>query len=361
MKSYNHLWEKMISPENIMLAITKASKGKRGRKRVKEIYENQEKYIEYYQKYAAIYKHRYKKPKKIKDGACKKEREIVVPSFDEQVLHHMIVNVISPVIRKGMYEHTHGSIPGRGPQRAAKQIKKWIARDPKNCKYYLKMDIHHFFGSIDHDRIKAYISKYIRDRMVLRALFEVLDCTEKGLPLGFHTSHWLANWYLQGLDHFIKQKLGAAHYVRYMDDMVIFGANKRKLHRIRIEVAGYLNDRLGLELKPNWQVTRFHHRHGGCFLDFMGFRFYRDRTTLRRSIMLRMTRRARTISKKEKPTIYDCRRMMSALGWLKTTDTYGMYRKWIKPYISFQKMKRRIRNRDKRERRKTCLCNQKAA
>ena len=361
MKSYSHLWERITSPDNIKLAIDKASKGKRSRKRVKEIYENKEKYIDYFQSFAAIYKHRHKKPKIIKDGACKKEREIVVPSFDEQVLHHMIVNVISPIITHGMYEHAHGSIPGRGPQKAAKQIKKWIARDGKHCKYYLKMDIRHFFGSIDHDRLKAYIKRYIRDERALRLIFEVIDCTDKGLPLGFHTSHWLANWYLQGLDHYIKQDLKAEHYVRYMDDMVIFGSNKKKLHRIRVEVAGYLNDRLGLELKPNWQVARFHHRKGGRFLDFMGFRFYRDRTTLRRSIMLRMTRRARRISRKEKPTIYDCRRMMSALGWLKATDTYGMYLKWIKPCISFRKMKKRISRHDRKERRKLCMYMLKAA
>ena len=112
MKSYSHLWERITSPDNIKLAIDKASKGKRSRKRVKEIYENKEKYIDYFQSFAAIYKHRHKKPKIIKDGACKKEREIVVPSFDEQVLHHMIVNVISPIITRGMYEHAHARACG---------------------------------------------------------------------------------------------------------------------------------------------------------------------------------------------------------------------------------------------------------
>ena len=43
-----------------------------------------------------------------------------------------------------------------------------------------------------------------------------------GIPLGFYTSQWLSNWYLQGLDHFIKEQLCAVHYMRYMDDMVVF-------------------------------------------------------------------------------------------------------------------------------------------
>ena len=34
MKSYNHLWEKFISDENIQLAIKNASKGKKNRREV---------------------------------------------------------------------------------------------------------------------------------------------------------------------------------------------------------------------------------------------------------------------------------------------------------------------------------------
>lgn len=216
------------------------------------------------------------------------------------------------------------------------------------------MDIRQFFASIDHEMLKAYIRKRIHDEKFLKILFEVIDSTEQGLPLGFHTSHWLANWYLQGLDHYIKQDLKAIHYVRYMDDMVIFGSSKKELHRICKCVDEYLKE-LKLELKGNWQVARFDRGGKYRFLDFMGFRFYRNRTTLRKGIMVRMTRRAKRF--KKNPTIYSCRRMMSALGWIKQTDSYDMYLDRIKPYINFQQLKRKISRYDRRIR-KEKLCGE---
>lgn len=134
MKSYNHLMEKMLSPENVKLAIKKAAKGKRDRKRVRRILENPDRYVEYYQNFAINYKHRNKKPKTINDGFRQKKRQIIVPSFDEQVLHHMVVNVLEPIIKHGMYEHVHGSIPKRGPMAGRKTIIKWLKNDRKNCK-----------------------------------------------------------------------------------------------------------------------------------------------------------------------------------------------------------------------------------
>lgn len=45
MKSYNHLFEKLISYENLSLAIDRSSLGKRDRYEVKRILENKDKYI----------------------------------------------------------------------------------------------------------------------------------------------------------------------------------------------------------------------------------------------------------------------------------------------------------------------------
>jgi hypothetical protein len=39
--------------------------------------------------------------------------------------------------------------------------------------------------------------------------------------------------------------------------------------------------------------------------------------------------------------------MLSYLGWIDCTDTYLMYRKWIKPCINFQQLKRKVSRYDK--------------
>lgn len=351
-KSYNHLWEQFISDENIKLAIINSSKGKRNRKLVKDVYENQDKYILKIRKYAENFHNCYHKPIHIYDGITRKQRVIIVPKYKEQIVHHMAVNVLRPIFEHGMYEHSYGSLPNRGAHKGKKLIKKWIEHDKKNVKYCLKMDIRKFFDSIPHDIIKAKLALLIHDKKFLNLLYEIIDVIDNGLPLGFYTSQWFANWYLQDLDHYIKEELGTVHYIRYMDDMVIFGSNKRKLHQIREKISEYLNDKLDVKLKDNWQVFRFDYikngKHYGRCLDFMGFKFYRDRIILRRNIMLKATRKAKKLSKKYKITIYDIRQMMSYLGWIDCTDTYGMYEKYIKPYVNFRYCKKRLSNYDRR-------------
>ena len=357
MKSYNHLWEKFISEENIRLAIIKSSKGKRNRKAVRDIYENPDRWIGKIRAYAEDFRNYKHNPVEIYDGIVRKKRTILVPHYMEQIIHHMIVNVLTPIFSHGMYEHSYGSIPNRGAHKGKKAIEKWIMHDKKNIKYCLKMDIRKYFDSIPQKILKEKLSDLIHDRRFFQVLEELIGATEHGIPLGFYTSQWIANWYLQKLDHYIKEELRAKHYIRYMDDMVIFGSNKRQLHRIREQICSYLRNFLGLEMKQNWQVFRFDYVKGGKrhgrFLDFMGFKFYRDKTTLRKSIMLKATRKAKRIHKKAKATIHDIRQMMAYIGWIDCTNTYGMYLYRIKPYVDFGKLKKRISKFDKKQKGKT--------
>lgn len=353
MKSYSNLYYKMLEQDAIKRAVKGAAKGKRSRKRVSKYLEDIDKTTEQAFYWIYEYKATYHKPIKIYDGISRKIRTIIVPSFPELVVQHSVINVLMPIFKKGMYEHTYASIPGRGAHKAKKYIEKWISSDPKNVKYCLKMDIKHFFESVPHDILKKKFAKKIRDKQMLNLIYEIIDTGNEGLPLGFYTSQWFANWYLQELDHYIKEELQAVYYVRYMDDMVIFGPNKRKLHRIREEIEKYLNNNLGLRLKENWQVFKFCYtdktgKHIGRDLDFMGFRFFRDKTILRKSIMIKASRKARRIEKKEKPTVYEIRQAIAYMGWISATDTYNYYLKYIKPGVNFKEFKKRISRYQKR-------------
>lgn len=114
----------------------------------------------------------------------------------------------------------------------------------------------------------------------------------------------------------------------------------------------HMSDDAAVEQSLDWIVNYENAEHvpvyiQGRDLDFMGFRFYRNRTILRKSIMYKATRKARKISKKEKATILDARQMLSYLGWIDCTDTYLMYQKWIKPCVSFQQLKQKVSRYDK--------------
>lgn len=193
----------------------------------------------------------------IVDGSCGKRRSIIRPSRREQVLHHMIINILSPIFLRPMYNHVHAAILGRGCLSGKKTLEKWIKRDYKGTKYYLKMDIRKYFESVPHEILKAKLAKIIKDKRFLTLVNNTIDikCNgkylNKGIPLGFYTSQWYANFYLTGLDHYIKEKLHAPYYMRYMDDMVILGGNKRKLIKIQQAIAEYLKENLGLTMKEN--------------------------------------------------------------------------------------------------------------
>jgi retron-type reverse transcriptase len=352
MKSYNHLMERYLSKENYREAVRNCTrrKGKNGRKnkRMRYIRDHADEMEPYFLNEAAHFKSSEHTPKTIYDGVRRKKRQILIPTEREQVIHHMAMNVMQPIFQKGMYEHSYGSIPGRGAHAAKKRIEKWIRKGGRSVKYVLKMDIKKYYDSVPHDILKRKLAEIVHDQEFLTVLYEIVDAngTDRGIPIGFYTSQWFANWYLTELDHYIKEVLHVKYFVRYVDDMVIFGGNKRELHQIRRAIEAYLRERLGLTMKENWQVYLFHYikRSGkeiGRDLDFLGFRFYRNRTTLRRSVMLKATRKARRIAKKSVKTIYDCRQMLSYLGWIKATDTYGMYRKHVKPFVNFQNLKRR--------------------
>ena len=351
MKTYKHLWDTLISDENIEESIKDAAIGKLDRAEVKIWLKHPEILHDYIVNNVEYWCNRKHTPIIIHDRGSSKEREIICPTYDENVLHHMIINSLHPMLTKGMYAHTYASIQKRGIHKCIKTIRNWIDHNHKECKYFVKLDIRKFFNNIDHDLLMYRFSTYIDDDKMLNLLRTIVNAVPKGLPLGFYTSHWFANWFLQPLDHFIKEKLHIKFYARYMDDMILFNSNKRKLKYACVEIENFLNC-IGLELKNKPDIRRFvHNKKGeivGYPVDFVGFKLYRDRTRLRKRLMLKLTRKAKKIKKKGKFTIHDAHQIMSYLGWVSWSDTYNVYKKYVSNVITFKQIKKYISKYDKK-------------
>ena len=337
MKRIGNIYEKITKKENIRRAILNASKGKKNRKSVIKILEN----IDYY--VSGIYKMLFEKNYKpsayiemvIHDGTRKKERTIFKPRFyPDQVIHWCLMQQIQKIIEKGMYEYTCASIPNRGIHYGAKYIKKILVRDRKNTKYALKLDVKKFYPSVDKEILKRKFRRIIKDNDTLDLMDKIIDSSKEGLPIGNYTSQWFANFFLQDLDHYIKEKLKVPYYLRYMDDMLLFHRNKKELRKIKEKIEEYLNNEK-LKLKENWQLFRVDSRP----VDFIGYRFYRGYTTIRRGNFLRIKRRAKKIYKRKKIRLSDASAMISYYGWLKHCDSYNFTQKYIKPYVNINELK----------------------
>jgi len=227
MKRTGYLYEKICDIENIKLAIIKSSIGKRNKKFVKKIVKNIDFYAKEVQKMLVnkTFKTSPYTIKVILDGANKKERTIYKPKyFPDQIVHWSLMLQLHDIILSGMYEYNCGSVPGRGTSHGQRVLRRWIDTDAKGTKYCLKMDISKFYNSVDNEILKAKFREKIKDSDCLWLIDEILN-SSKGLPIGNYTSQWFSNFFLQGLDHFIKETLQVKYYIRYVDDLVILGGN----------------------------------------------------------------------------------------------------------------------------------------
>ena len=343
----------MLDRAFIGCMIDEAARRKTGRIDVRRVVENKEHYIDviYNMMQTESYVPHMPRATVITEGTRPKNRTIRKIRFFDQIIHHMAINSCMEVLSNGMYTYCCGSVPHRGTQYAQRHIERWLRTDRSNTKYCAQMDIHHFFDSVDHDVLKGMLSKKIADERMLHLLFIIIDSCPDGLPLGYFTSQWLANFMLQDLDHIIKEQLHIKHYVRYMDDIILFSGNKKQLHKAVKVITEYLES-IKLTVKGNYQVFRMEYtdrkgKHRGRALDFLGYRYYRDHTELRKSLMLRMTRTAKRIGKKQKPTYYDATVMLSYMGWIDSSDTYNVYLRYVKPYIDIKQLKKIVSKKSK--------------
>lgn len=341
MKRKGNLYPSICEEANILKAMNRAAKGKRHRRDVRRVLADKEKYAKYLHEILSeerFIPSDYQIEKKI-DGVRKKEREIFKPRyFPDQIVHWSIYLAIKQWIYKGMYEFSCGSVPRRGVHYGKRFIKQWVTQDRKNTKYYLKMDVRKFYPSVKPDRVMEKLRRLFKDYRLLNLIGLILSKAD-GLPIGMLLSQVFANFFMTDVDHYIKQELKAVHYVRYMDDMVVFGRNKKELHKMRVAIAAKLAENR-LTMKGNWQVCKFDDEP----LDFMGFRFYRDRTTLRRSIMLRITRKVRKVNKKGRAANYgDACAVISYMGWIKHSNSHNLFEARIRPYLHLGRMKNIVR------------------
>lgn len=136
--------------------------------------------------------------------------------------------------------------------------------------YVLQCDIKGYYPNMRHDVVKAVFEDHLTPEVY--ALTEkVLDEQypgEVGFLPGSQMIQIAGISVLDGLDHYIKEKLHVKYYVRYMDDFVLIHEDPQFLERCREEIAEQLS-LIGFELHP--KKTRIYPLAEG--IKFLGFVF----------------------------------------------------------------------------------------
>ena len=189
-----------------------------------------------------------------------KERRISIASFSDRVVHQAICHHVAPLLERSYISHTFASMAGRGQHRALACFERF--RDQHA--FVLHTDMFRFFPSIDHAVLKADLQRVLpceRTRALLGRIIDGSNPQEpvhryfagddlftpwqrrRGLPLGKLTSQVLANLYLNPLDHYAKEVLRIKGYVRYLDDVAVFGDSVAALQALQAKLAHFLGRR----------------------------------------------------------------------------------------------------------------------
>lgn len=217
-----------------------------------------------------------------------KYRLIMSEIFPDKVVNHLFSKyVLSYALQSTLINSNVATRKDKGSKEAyrlfIKYTNKLIYENKKI--YVLKLDISKYFYNINHNILMNMVSEKIKDERVLDMLKVILDTTDNdyinetilsvvnreiykvnklnistiekeklinelksiplyrkgyGLPIGNMSSQILAVFFLNKVDHFIKEKLNCKYYIRYMDDLVILGNDKEELKNIFESVSKYI-------------------------------------------------------------------------------------------------------------------------
>lgn len=335
-KRIGFLFEQVVSEDNCALAIREMAKSKSKVRRAQKMKNRSDELGKKLSEQLSTWTWTPKpyRKKTIGDGIYQKQRNTKIPCLWDQCVHHALMQVTAPYIERRNYFYNCGSIPGAGQIRATRAVKRWMA-SKKLIKYGESLDIHKFFESCKAWVVMKALERIFKDKRFLKLHRMVLASMDDTLAIGFNVSHWYANLVLSYIDREIKQKIyPECKYVRYMDDMLLLGNNKRKLHRARETIENILNS-LDLQLKPNWQVYRIK----GRGVTFLSYRFFHGYTLMKKKLMYRTSKAMRRASKHRHLSAHDASSVISYLGILKHCNSFNFKQKHVFPYINVKKCK----------------------
>jgi len=233
-------------------------------------------------------------------------REIFAAGFRDRIVHHLLINELELIGERIFIYDSYSCRKGKGTHRAVKRIRAFIRKLTDNYNkeaYYLQLDVSGFFMNINHNILYAILKKLIfkqqksyqwkedvlwlgkklifsqpTDNYIIKGnpnLFKLIpprkslfaSGPDKGLPIGNYSSQFFANLYLNQLDQFVKRELKENYYLRYVDDFLILGREKKKLVSLIDKIDTFLNDNLNLEL--NSSKTKLKNINQG--IDFLGY------------------------------------------------------------------------------------------
>lgn len=300
------------------------------------------------------------------------QREIFASDFRDRVVHHLVFNYISPIFEKRFIYDSYSCRKEKGTSLGIKRLEHFARSCSENYQkscWVLKLDIKGYFMAMDrnilYEKIRNILEKkkeeldadfdfvmYLLEKIIFndptknciikgkkenwlglpksKSLF--FSGKDRGFPIGNLTSQLFGNIYLDGLDHFAKEKMGLKYYGRYVDDIVVVHRSRNYLKSIVQAIKNFLK---GLFLEIHERKIYLQHFSRG--VEFLGtfikpFRIYIGRRA-KGGFFKKISEWNELLEKKKELDKKDCAEILASansyLGIMKHYQTFMLREKLL--------------------------------
>ncbi len=241
----------------------------------------------------------------------KKYRIIMSETISDKIVNQLVGYFILLPSFKCLIDSNIATRKGRGSSYGYRLFEKYVNDIGTNKNIYvLRIDIKKYFYNISHEILLSMLERRIKDKKAINILKKIIDLTDYdyvndnikklidkeigrvnslnisirekdklinelksiplyrkgyGLSIGCLTNQLMAIFYLNDIDHIIKEELNCSRYIRYMDDLYLISDDKGYLECCFSRIKNELNM---IELNINNKSGIYRLKDGVGFLGY---------------------------------------------------------------------------------------------
>lgn len=236
-----------------------------------------------------------------------KERPLGLPTIEDKILQTAVTKVLSAVYEPLFSSSSYGFRPGRSQHQALDELFRQVSF--KGKRYIIDADMQNYFGTINHQRLREFLDRKIKDGVIRRMIDKwlkagileegQLEYPTEGTPQGGTISPLLSNIYLHYvLDEWFEGEVqprlkGSSFLIRFADDFLLGFTNEEDALRV-MEVLPKRMAKYGLSLHPEkTKLVKLDNadRQSNRTFDFLGFTHHMGQSLKGKRVLKRETSR----------------------------------------------------------------------
>lgn len=104
----------------------------------------------------------------IPKGSGPQTRPIGIPTFEDKVLQRAVAMVLEAIYEEDFLDCSYGFRPGRSAHDALRVVRQELSEIGGG--WVLEVDIRSFFDELDHDHLRDFLDRRVRDGVIRRAI-----------------------------------------------------------------------------------------------------------------------------------------------------------------------------------------------